>query len=316
VLADAAALAAGDAAVGEASAADYIDALDPSPAARDLLLGWWQLMGGAPPERGAIADVLASITGHGGLAGLVTCLSHGPAAGWSALAAALAGSDGVRVRLGARVTAMAADDDGVTCTTVAGATVRARAAIVAIPLNCLPSVAFTPALPAPAREAAGANAGSAVKLVLLVRGVEPHGIAVGHAPGLHLHWWYADDRVGDVTRLIGFGWHDAAFDPSSRAHVEHTLAGFFPEAELVDWVFHDWNADPDARGTWLTAPAGATSLVDPARFVPIGRIAFAGSDVAHEEAGWFEGALRSGTAAARHVDGLLAGTLDAATIDA
>lgn len=300
VLADAAALAAGDAPVGEASAAAYVDGLAPAPAARDFLLGWWQLMGGAPPERGAIADVLASITGHGGLAGLVTCLAHGPATGWSALAGALAGSPGVEVRLRTRVAAVDAGDEGVTVTTADGALVRARAAILAIPLNCLPSVDFRPALPTPAREAAGANAGAAVKLVLRVRGVEPHGIAVGNAPGVHLRWWYADDRVDGLTRLTGFGWRDDAFDPASRAAVEHTLGAFFPEAELVDWAFHDWNADPDARGTWLTAPAGATSLVDPARFAPVGRIAFAGSDVAHEEAGWFEGALRSGAAAARH----------------
>jgi monoamine oxidase len=33
---------------------------------------------------------------------------------------------------------------------------------------------------------------------------------------------------------------------------------------------------------------------------------FAGSDVAHEQAGWFEGALRSGAAAAAAVLSLLA----------
>jgi monoamine oxidase len=73
----------------------------------------------------------------------------------------------------------------------------------------------------------------------------------------------------------------------------------------VDWATHDWIGDPASRGTWLTAPAGHPELVDPERFRPFGRIAFAGSDVAHEQAGWFEGALRSGAAAAGHVDGLL-----------
>jgi monoamine oxidase len=117
---------------------------------------------------------------------------------------------------------------------------------------------------------------------------------------VHLHWWYADDRVDGVTRLTGFGWRDDAFDAGARSAVERSLQAFFPEAVLVDWAFHDWNADPDSRGTWLTAPAGATRLVDPARFAPRGRLAFAGSDVAAEEAGWVEGALRSGAAAARH----------------
>ena len=43
------------------------------------------------------------------------------------------------------------------------------------------------------------------------------------------------------------------------------------------------------------------TLVDPERFDPVGRIAFAGSDLARKHAGWFEGALISGAAAAAHV---------------
>jgi monoamine oxidase len=41
--------------------------------------------------------------------------------------------------------------------------------------------------------------------------------------------------------------------------------------------------------------------VDPGRFQPAGRICFAGSDVTPEHAGWFEGAVRSGAAAAERV---------------
>ena len=52
-----------------------------------------------------------------------------------------------------------------------------------------------------------------------------------------------------------------------------------------------------------TAPAGRIDLVSPDRFDPVGRIAFAGSDMARQHAGWFEGALVSGAAAAAHVRG-------------
>src|SRR5437667_440429 len=77
VIQDAERVAAGDTKVGSCSAAAYVEQFQPSPALRDFLLGWWQLMGGAPPERGAVADALGSIATHGGLAGLVTCLAHG-----------------------------------------------------------------------------------------------------------------------------------------------------------------------------------------------------------------------------------------------
>ena len=83
---------------------------------------------------------------------------------------------------------------------------EAEALVLAVPLNCLPGIAFEPALPPGVAEAAGANAGRAVKVLMLVRGVAPHGIAVGIGPGLN--WLYADTaerwlRAGDRLRLAG-----------------------------------------------------------------------------------------------------------------
>ncbi len=298
---DADLVAAGDTAVGGCSAAEYVERFHPSPALRDFLLGWWQLMGGAPPDRGAVSDALGSVAAHGGLAGLVTCLAHGPADGWSTLAEAMASSPGVQVRLATAVTGVEQTGDGVACTTGSGDRLVARAAVVAVPLNCLPAIEFSPPLPAPAREAAGANAGAAVKVLMLARGVPPHGIAVGIGPGLH--WLYADREIDGETLVTGFGWQDAGFDPARREHVERALTAFYPEAELVELAHHDWIGDPASRGTWLTAPADHTELVDPARFRPAGRLVFAGSDMAEQEAGWFEGALRSGARAAVDVIG-------------
>ena len=287
------------------SASDYIASLAPTPAVRDFLLGWWQLMGGAPPDRGAVADALASVAGHGGLTGLVTCLAHAPANGWSSLACALAGAPGVAVKTRAAVTSVAVRGDTVTCRAHDARTWSARGLVVAVPINCLPDIAFEPPLPECVREAAGGNAGAALKVVMLVRGVAPHGIAVGIGHGLH--WWYVDDENEGLVRITGFGWETGDFDAADREDVAHALAAFFPEAELVDHRSHDWMGDAASRGTWLTSPAGRLDLIDPARFRPHGLIAFAGSDVAEQHAGWFEGALSSGAAAARHLAARLAG---------
>ena len=206
------------------------------------MLGWWQLMGGAPPDRGAVSDALGSIAAHGGLSGLVTCLAHGPVDGWSALAEAMASSQGVQIRLGTAVSRVEQTGDGVTCTTDSGERLTARAAVIAVPLNCLPVIEFTPPLPPPARDAAGANAGAAVKLLMLARGVPPQGIAVGIGPGLN--WLYADREIDGETLVIGFGWDDPEFDPADRGHVRRALGAFYPEGELVDWRQHDWIRDP------------------------------------------------------------------------
>jgi monoamine oxidase len=301
---DARRVGSGDTSVASLSAAEYIERLEPSAALRDFLLGWWQLMGGAPPERGAVGDALGAVHAHGGLAGLVSCLAHGPATGWSALAEAMAATPGLDLRLGTALTAVEHDVDGVVCTTATGAELRAAAVVLALPLNCLAAIAFSPALPPTVAEACGANAGAAVKVVMLTRGVAPHGIAVGVGPGLN--WLYADDEHDRNVLVTGFGWQDDRFDASDRTAVELALRAFHPEAELVDWAYHDWIGDPASHGTWLTAPAGRLDLVDPRRFAPVGRVVFAGSDIADEHAGWFEGALASGAAAATTVRALVA----------
>ena len=293
---DAEAYGGGELAVGQCSALQYIERLQPSPALRDFLLGWWQLTGGTPPDRGAVADALSSIARHGGLTGLLTCLAHAPVDGWSSLAEAMAATPGVCVRLGEVVRSVECNRGGVVCTTDSGERLPAPVAVIAVPMNCLPAIEFSPPLPERVREAAGANVGAAVKVVMLTRNVPPHGIAVGI--GLGLNWLYADREIGGETLVIGFGWDDPEFDPGNRGHVERALAAFYPEGELVDWAHHDWITDPSSLGTWLTAPADRVDLVDPARFRPSGRLVFAGSDMAEEEAGWFEGALRSGARAA------------------
>ena len=302
IAADADAYAAGTFADAALSARDYIGALDPTPCVRDFLTGWWQLMGGAPPERGSAVDAIASVAAHGGLSGLITCLAHGPAAGWSALAEAMAAE--VAVELNTPIDALDLTD-GATCTAADGRTWHARAVVIAVPINCLPNIACSPAWPTPVAEGAGNNAGSATKVLMLVRGIEPHGIAVGAGEGLH--WWYADDAIDDVVRVTGFGWAVDDFDPSDRGDVERALAAYFPEGELVTFTQHDWVGDAHSLGTWLTAPAGQPDLVDPDRFAPFACAAFAGSDVAHHRAGWFEGALISGAAAAAHVRSQLIG---------
>ena len=97
---------------------------------------------------------------------------------------------------------------------------------------------------------------------------------------------------------LGFGYEDPSFDPSDAGQAAGALRALWPEAELVAYDYHDWNADPRSRGTWPTATVGKAELLTPERFPPHGRVYLAGSDVAPHDAGWIEGALLSGAAAA------------------
>jgi monoamine oxidase len=190
------------------------------------------------------------------------------------------------------------DDAGVELALADGTSCRAVRAVLALPVNTLPAIGFEPSLASATAEALGTNAGRGLKLWLRARGVPAGVLAAGAGEGLH--WLYADRVLdgGDVL-LIGFGYEDPAFDPAAHADVERALRAFFPDAELIASDHHDWIADPFARGTWATATVGRAELLTAARFPPHGRIAFATSDVAPEEAGWIEGALIAGAAAAR-----------------
>ena len=256
------------------------------------------MIGGTHPERGAVVDALAAIASHGGCTGLLTTLRHAPAEGWSALAERMAASAGVEVRYGAELRSVRQAGDRVELGLADGSSASAPRAVLAIPVNTLPGVRFEPPLPGATAEALGTNAGRALKVWLRAREVPPGVLAAGAGEGLH--WLYADRVLdgGDVL-LLGFGYEDEAFDPASRGDVERALRRFFPQAGLVAFDHHDWNADPFARGTWATAPVGQAELLTGERFPPHGRVAFATADVAPREAGWIEGALIAGAAAAR-----------------
>jgi monoamine oxidase len=296
---DAAALRAGTlGARASLSCADYLRELAAPAATRDLLSAWWVMIGGTHPERGAVVDALAAIAAHGGATGLLTTLRHAPAEGWSALAERMAGSAGVEVRYGAELRSVRQSEEWVELALADGTTCRAARAVLALPVNTLPGVAFEPALPAATAEALGTNAGRAHKVWLRARGVPPGVLAAGAGEGLH--WLYADRVLdgGDVL-LLGFGYEDDAFDPAARPDVERALTAFFPGAQLIAFDHHDWNADPYARGTWATAPVGRAELLTSERFPPFARVAFATADIAPREAGWIEGAFLAGAAAAR-----------------
>jgi monoamine oxidase len=105
--------------------------------------------------------------------------------------------------------------------------------------------------------------------------------------------------------LLGFGVPDDGFDPGRRADVERALHAFYPEASLRVFLHHDWVSDPFARGTYVSVPATAPDLFAADAWRTAGPVVFAGSDIAAEESGWFEGALRSGGSAAAQVIALL-----------
>lgn len=280
----------------------YLDRIEASPEARAHVLAWWTISGNGDPEHISATEFLSSCAyGDGSPESMITALRHTLVPGAGVLAERMIASSKADLRLRSPVTAVHRDPETVTVICANGNAVTARAVISCIPLNALSAVNFMPALSTEKRRAIEiGHGGRSLKLWLKVRGVEVGILASGGSGGLR--WLFSEREASDgTTMIVGFALADGTLDPGDRNAIAASLAQFYPEAELVSWDWHDWIGDPFARGTWVALPADEAWIGDPGAWSPEGKLAFATSDFAEVSAGWFEGAIRSGEAAAQAV---------------
>lgn len=252
---------------GSLSLDDYLAAIDATDVVTDLLYGWWSITGGGQPAEGCVEGVLGAITTEGAV-GDMAYLRYAPVQGWQALAEAMAATEGLDVRLASRVTKISQSGETVKVQTN-DHQYRAAAAIVAVPVNALPAIDFVPAPSKPTEMSFGTSSGKAIKVWLRVRGVPTRSLAFGRGAGLN--WLYGDRSVGDDTLVVGFGWPIDGFDPDDSKHLGRALKTFYPDAELIDHVRHDWITDPSSLGTWVNTPAGDPEVLRAAQISTVRR---------------------------------------------
>ena len=256
--------------------------------------------------------------------GLVAALRWHALAGWSAermlgcssrykiaggtrsLVEAIASDGSFTIRPSAPVAAVEADRDGVVVRLVDGEALAARAVVVAVPLNILASVEFTPALSAGKREAAKTGQSShGIKTWARVRG--ERGFFALAPSRCGITYLSTDYAVGGDTLLVGFGPHASALDPTDREAVAEVVRRLAPDAEVVEVHANDWTSDEYSRGTWSMPRPNAVTRYLRELQRPEGRVFLAGSDLASGWSGFIDGAIESGHSAARAVGGFLAG---------
>lgn len=216
------------------------------------------------------------------------------------------------VRTATPVRAIRWDGPGVSLETATG-TIRARAAIVTVPINVLKAggIRFIPELPAPTRDALdGLGMGALTKIALKIEG-NRFGLAdgtvlmeAGSPARMMMIELFSDNRDlavamcgGDYAReLAGLG-RDGAI-----AHVTGLLAGMLgPEVRpaITGGAFPSWWADPFALGSYSIARPGHLEARENLG-LPIGeRIWIAGEATAGGGAMTVGGASLAGMAAAR-----------------
>ena len=266
----------------------------------DYLMAFSSAMGGGDPARlsalGILAD--AALLGYR-FDDAFLSVGESFADGSASLVEAIANDVGGDIRLGAVVTRVRRDDDGVTVDLAGGGEVRASAGVVALPVNVWPDVAFDPPLSAEKRRiAALGNPGASTKVLAVARGVPPGFQSAGWPATIQAA--VAQGEMAGGRLVVGFS-GVGGIDPTDRRAVEAALRVYLPESEVVTSDGHDWVADPFSNGTWFAPPPGWESGDADGQIAPEGRLAFAGGDIASFGAGWIEGAVVSGREAARAV---------------
>lgn len=203
------------------------------------------------------------------------------------------------LRLETDVRAAECGRDGVTVTTGDGLELRARAAVVTVPIPALRRIAFTPELDSGVARMVDAGFPSEGRMLWIrLRGPERPFLAMA-GPEEPLAFVMCDEQSDGAWLAQAFSPHRAAVDPVDLASVEEAVRRWFPGAVVEDAVGHDWVADELSGETWSMLRPGQLSgdLADAQR--SRSRLELASSDLASGWGGYFDGAIERGIVAAR-----------------
>ncbi|KAH8698666.1 monoamine oxidase [Talaromyces proteolyticus] len=282
---------------------DRISSLNLSPYERDVLDGVLSGIVHSYEEQG-VAQLLLCVAAYFGdyKAFFETASFWSIEGGTRALVNAIMGETKAELHLSSPVRSIFDDGTRVKVTTRAGLEVYARRAIVALPLNTLQDLQFTPDVSPRARAFIDQkNPVMGGKLWVRVKGhIEPF---TGFAPvGKHPINAVRTEQYHNGDTLIMCILSDAAAIQGDDKHaVQEALRLFVPDIEVVDTASHNWAVDEFSKGGWMFHRPGSLTEAAPLMRQPHGLVHFAGSDIAAMDVGAIEGALETGVAAARDV---------------
>jgi monoamine oxidase len=237
-----------------------------------------------------------------------------PVGGMGAVYGPLAAELGDSIHLSRPVGRIRQDTDGVTVHTD-GSTVRARRAIVAVPLAIAGQIRYEPMLPVDRTFLhQRVPSGSIIKISVLYDepfwrrdGLSGQSAAPGSPATVTIDGCADTGRPGilcvivegPIARRIG------ELDEAERrtAILTELMKRFGGRAgSPVEYIEHDWSAERYSGGGMLShTPTGVLTQFGHALREPCGRIHWAGTESSAVMCGWVDGAVRSGERAASEV---------------
>ncbi|HEX2074927.1 MAG TPA: NAD(P)/FAD-dependent oxidoreductase [Geodermatophilus sp.] len=296
-------------AVDHLSVQDRIDASDLTPEERDLVNAVLSTSCSARCSEGALTAMMRWYALSGWSFGLMLDAVGIFPMRTADLVQALLADGAPEVRTSTPVAAIVQHDDRVRVRSRAGEEFTGSAAVVAVPLNTLGAVEFTPSLdPAKKDAASRGQASHGVKLWARVDGV-PEPVFVMAPDSEPLTFLGTEEVFDDGGQLlVAFGPDATRVPPGDEDAVRRAFAELLPPtARIAAVTGHDWCTDEFARGTWSVFRPGQLTGSLSSLQAPHGRVVLAGADLANGWNGFLDGAIESGLTAARWVSRLLRG---------
>ena len=177
--------------------------------------------------------------------------------GTRALVEAIAADTPAAFRLGSVVTSVTQEEGTVTASTADGEDVTASTLVVALPVNALGNVRFSPELSPIKREAMETGlAGRGVKVwAKLAPGFGSVAASAPDSYPLSFIESFAGTPDGGQV-VVGFGPSAEGLPMSDHGAVAAAIEGMLPGARVEDIGGHDWTNDPFCRETWATYAPG------------------------------------------------------------
>jgi monoamine oxidase len=289
------------------SLADRLADLRLAPMEHDLVSAYFATLGHCHLDQMSYVEALRTFAlADYGLGRLNESLArYKLKAGTGALIEAMWKDGRAELRLSDPVIEVTHDAEGATIRMKSRTPLRARAVVVAVPLNVLGSIAFRPTLNEAKRShAEERHAGGGVKGYAKLR--QNVGLvqcmAADPAP---ITTTFTERADGEGTLMVYFGPDRALLDIADRAAVQEALRAFLPGVEVTEVAGHDWVGDPFALGTWCNHRPGQLTRFYPANREREGRLFFASGDTASGWRGFIDGAIERGLRVAHEVANML-----------
>lgn len=215
------------------------------------------------------------------------------------LVAVLENSVEAAVHRSTPVTAVRRKGDSYEVATNTNTTFHASAVVLAVPLNALANIHLDPKeIGSLADFVSEGHPGDSKKHWFILEGVDQH-LRVFASEGLFGYFRTAG-RLEDGT-MLAVGLAPGHEGTPTQSELETQIQKYTPTAKILAHQCFDWKENPWVQGTWVTPPPGYYTALAELHDSPKQNFHIVGGDFCSDFPGTVEGAISTGTQAAKHL---------------